>query len=292
MVKFDIECDWHLLDTCNYRCQYCYFDSAFLSQKLREYATVEGWCEAFNRTGLTWLLHMTGGEPTIYRNFVSLCERLSQTHFLSINSNLSHSCVRDFATTIDPNRVLQINASLHPEERSKRNDTEAFAQKVQLLRHSGHRVTVSVVATPAVLADFEAIVEHLGNFEIVPIPKIFYGMHSGIQYPAGYTRHQRAAFLLWSEYASLAHDHGDQDSLGSAIDIFSDAKILTTPMRFQRRICRAGRDFVRLDKDGSVHRCSSKMPLGNILNGTFNQLAAPALCDTSYCEYFCRKFIQ
>jgi len=38
-----------------------------------------------------------------------------------------------------------------------------------------------------------------------------------------------------------------------------------------------------------VNRCSDKMPLGNILQGTFARRLEPAVCDTYYCFYFCQK---
>jgi hypothetical protein len=31
------------------------------------------------------------------------------------------------------------------------------------------------------------------------------------------------------------------------------------------------------------------MALGNILHGTFKPMSEPAVCDTSYCFYFCQK---
>ena len=30
--KYDIEADWQLLNTCNYRCEYCFFPDAVLGE--------------------------------------------------------------------------------------------------------------------------------------------------------------------------------------------------------------------------------------------------------------------
>jgi hypothetical protein len=63
-MNYNIEADWHLLDTCNYRCDYCFFGPETLGSKLRTFASPEGWKSAFDATGDVWLLHMTGGEPS------------------------------------------------------------------------------------------------------------------------------------------------------------------------------------------------------------------------------------
>lgn len=82
-MKYAIEADWHLLDTCNYRCAYCFFGPATLGTKLRTFCDPKGWSSAFEASGSIWLLHMTGGEPSIYPNFVELCEQLTVRQFIS-----------------------------------------------------------------------------------------------------------------------------------------------------------------------------------------------------------------
>ena len=77
-MKYDIEADWHLLDTCNYSCSYCFFGPEVLKSKLRKYAAPSDWQSAFDVTGNIWLLHMTGGEPSIYSDFAELCEAKSE----------------------------------------------------------------------------------------------------------------------------------------------------------------------------------------------------------------------
>jgi hypothetical protein len=54
--------------------------------------------------------------------------------------------------------------------------------------------------------------------------------------------------------------------------------------------CEAGRLFVRIMPDGDVYRCG-KDKLGNILEHTFEQQSRPSACDTSYCYYFCKKYV-
>ena len=101
-MDYQIEADWQLLNTCNYRCDYCFFPGEILGEKLVTYADADEWVKAFQTSGLRWLVHLTGGEPSIYPDFVRLCELLTREHFISINSNMTNSSWADFATRIDP----------------------------------------------------------------------------------------------------------------------------------------------------------------------------------------------
>ena len=38
-MNYGIEGDWQLLNTCNYRCQYCFFSADQLGEKLRVFAS-------------------------------------------------------------------------------------------------------------------------------------------------------------------------------------------------------------------------------------------------------------
>ena len=97
------------------------------SAKIQVHASAEEWAEGFDSTGKTWLLHINGGEPSIYPGFINLCSSLSRNHYLSINSNLSGNCVEAFAETIDPKRVHFINAALHYVEREKKKPSTSLS---------------------------------------------------------------------------------------------------------------------------------------------------------------------
>jgi aspartyl/asparaginyl-tRNA synthetase len=104
-----------------------------LGAKVRVKATPAEWRAAFDRTGRTWLLHMSGGEPSHYPDFVELCETLTERHYLSLNSNLTGPSILRFAERIDPSRVSFINAGLHPEERNRRNGHAVFLRHAEAL---------------------------------------------------------------------------------------------------------------------------------------------------------------
>ncbi len=56
-LRYDIEADFLLLTTCNFRCDYCYLSDESLGAKITTYATNAEWQDAFDATGKTWLAH-------------------------------------------------------------------------------------------------------------------------------------------------------------------------------------------------------------------------------------------
>lgn len=290
-MHYDIEADWHLLNTCNYRCAYCFLDTGMLREKLRSYASPEAWESAFNATGKTWLLHLTGGEPSIYPDFVELCRRLTRRHAISFNSNLTSASIVEFAETVDPSRVNFINAGLHLAEREERSGNRRFLQHAELLRKSEFPIVVSAVATPPMLERFSDAVSLLNGTGLFPIPKLLRGTFAGRKYPEAYSELERARFRAYAAEARQAYESllaGRSEAL--TINLFDDDQLLEGKPRFTGRSCEAGRRFVRLDPDGEVFRCSHKTRLGNLLAGTFTPTLQARPCDTFYCYYFCQKY--
>ena len=184
-MKYQRAADWYLLRTCNYRCTYCFFSDSFLGSKLKPIASASEWRDAFCSTGQTWLLHLTGGEPSIYPDFPELCDLLSQDHYLSVNSNLTHPSINSFAERVHPSRVHYVNAGLHPTERSRHSGYSQFIRHADLLRKKGFPLFVSLVATPDVLARFEDSITLLRSSGLFPIPKLLRGNYNGLSFPKG-----------------------------------------------------------------------------------------------------------
>ena len=65
---------------------------------------------------------MTGGEPMLYPNFVSLAGLLTRGHYISLSTNLSTANAYEFADTVAGNRVISIRANIHILEREKIKD--------------------------------------------------------------------------------------------------------------------------------------------------------------------------
>jgi MoaA/NifB/PqqE/SkfB family radical SAM enzyme len=290
-MNYTIEADWHMLDTCNYRCTYCFFGPETLGAKLRTFSDPKGWSSAFDATGSIWLLHMTGGEPSIYPDFVELCEQLTARHFISINSNLTHVSLADFSQRVDPSRVSFINAGLHIEERELRNGHTAFLRNADALRARDFPLLVSLVATPSALARFDAAIALLAPLGLFPIPKLFRGTAGGKTYPNAYSDAEKQRFKM---LAACAKNFYQADLLRReeppSIDLLNDHLFLDGLPVYRGALCTAGERFVQILPNGEVYRCGGSDPQGNVLARTFERRTRPTPCDTQHCYYFCNKY--
>lgn len=291
-MHYEIEADWQLLNTCNYRCPYCFFTSDILGEKISTHASPTQWQSAFDATGYVWLLHITGGEPGVYPLFGELSEALTRRHFISINSNLSRP-FQSFAERVDPARVSFINGGFHLEERERRSDNVAFLKNADLLQSKGFPLLVSIVATPNVLARFQEAADLLAKVGIVPIPKVLRGMHEGRRFPEAYTAIDRARFRARADIARKFYEPMlSKAPERPSIDMFSDDDLLDGEPSFAGRSCDAGHRFVRINPTGDVIRCGGPTMYGNVLAGTFKRAKGPKPCNTQHCVYFCQKYTQ
>lgn len=300
-MKYEMEADWLLLKTCNFRCTYCGLRPEVLGSKLAVHGTHAQWVEGFNATGKVWLLHITGGEPGIYPDFVGLCEQLTRDHYLSINSNLSNPSIVDFAERINPERVHYFNAAVHSEERQKKASHEVFIKHVQKLQKHHFNVLLSVVMTPAMVSTFPELSGYFESHGLFLLPKAMRGMYQGKSYPAAYTADERTLILEYlakatPKYAAVIERMGEP----ATIDLLADARFINSIGDYRGRLCGSGYNFVLIEPDGTVVRCGSgkhhgkskifRKRFGNILLKNVSFLLAPKPCDTSYCPYFCEKY--
>jgi MoaA/NifB/PqqE/SkfB family radical SAM enzyme len=291
-LKYEVEADWTLLTTCNFRCPYCFFPPAALGAKINVHGTHLQWAEGFNSTGKTWLLHITGGEPSVYPGFVELCDLLTRNHYLSINSNLSHRSIDVFADRINPERVHFINAAVHYVERQERaSSLDVFINRVHKLRAQRFNVLVSAVMTPEMVDIFAELFKYFESHGLCLIPKAMRGNYQGSEYPAAYSDDQRSLIIQYlvearQKYATVIAEMGEPPT----IDMFSDERFLSSTGNYLGKLCGSGYNFVQIQPDGAVYRCGSGERLGNILLKRVSFLRAPKPCDTSYCPYFCEKY--
>jgi sulfatase maturation enzyme AslB (radical SAM superfamily) len=287
-MQYDVEADFYPLTTCNFRCDYCFLSKQALGAKIVVHGTNEQWQDGFDSTGKTWLIHMTGGEPMIYPKFVDLCQRLTRRHYLSINSNLSHRAVDEFAEVIDPRRVHFINAALHLVERRQRSGFDAFIGRVQKLQSAGFTAFVLVVMTPPVLARFPKLVQIFQNQGLNIVPKVMRGTVAGRRFPDAYSEAERQQLRQYISEAKSAHEPV-LARMSEMPNHFSE-HFLQVGLTYRGQLCGAGHNFVQVRPNGNVLRCGSGQQLGNILSNTVELLPSSQICDTSYCPSFCQKY--
>lgn len=290
---YDVEADWILMSTCNFRCQYCYWDATDLGRKIHPPAPPEQLAHFFDKSGLTWLLHLTGGEPFHYPGFVELCQLLTRRHTISINSNTDAGVnIRRFAETIDPGRVDFINAGVHLQQRHERNRTEAFIRNVAVLRDAGFDLFVSCVMYPPIFHNFPAVWDWYAKQGVIIIPKILQGRHFGLVYPKSYTDAERTLFVEYSQRAadSYADQFARRQEPPTINPLMDHTRFLYGLPDYTGQLCYAGRDFVRIRESGEIRRCGPGEIVGNIVEGWFDRKAGPSMCRERECPYFCEKY--
>lgn len=252
---------WNMTRKCNFACRYCYYphDHSPVDQTLDP----EALAALLDRTGYSWTVTLTGGEPFLYPDFVGICRCLTENQFIEIDSNLSLSdLIARFAEAVEPGRVKLIYASLHIEERERRNGVDAFIKNAHLLMNKGFKVKVNYVIHPRVAGRFQRDWERFKKLGIELVPRPFKGVHQGKPYPESYDQRTRTIFQ-------------GQPKAGAKM-VFD----------FKGIPCEGGRTFVRLEPDGTFFRCSGdKTVLGQLGRGVrLNDRAEPCAAASCPCR--------
>ncbi|TVM19999.1 radical SAM protein [Oceanidesulfovibrio indonesiensis] len=234
---------WNMTRKCNFRCHYCYYPHD--NSPVQENLPVDRLRQFLDGTGREWVVGMTGGEPFLYPNFVDLCAALTETHKVSVDTNLSLTKeVARFARQIDPKRVHDLYVALHVEERERRGGMDAFVRNVNELTGRGFNVVVNYVLHPDLIHRYAEDRDRLAEQGVTITPRPFKGVHEDREYPAAYPAEAKAHFS----------DHPDAGK--------------KTVFDFCGVLCNGGRSFIRMEPDGTVYRCAGeKTVMGNLLTG-------------------------
>ena len=258
---------WDINRECNYRCSYCKQaetgDSVY--PHLGTVRLVEIWDDIFERYG-SCHIHISGGEPFIYPNFMELIEQLVEIHTLEFSTNLSWD-IEPFFKNLSPERV-QIGVSYHPQFA----DFEIFFNKTKLFKKFGFNVWVNYVAYPPhleMLPRYKERIEAEGmKFSILP----FNGEFDGRRYPENYTQEERKRLNIF-----IGSDEVNEKMLDWRTDRNkSEAK---------GKLCRMGQMYARIYPDGETKACCAQdaINLGNFYRGTFKLLDEASVCESDDC---------
>jgi len=286
-MRYDIFANWRINLLCNFRCEYCFY-SVFIEDKKKqnlngEYS-IEKVIEGFNKSGLIWLIYITGGEPFLQPGFLELCRGLTEKHYIGINTNLSTKNIYDFAKYINPEKVRFIHSSLHIDERKRLDLIDDFLQKYHLLKKAGFNIYVTQVLYPPVLEKFDEIFEFFKKNGVIVRPKIFRGYYKERHYPADYTQKEREKILNYFEISRKLDNLKPLE-----MDPALDKKFIYGNLSFKGLLCSAGKDFVLIEHNGRVMRCYGiAVDLGNIFEGEIHlfKKAEPCTADICPCPYY------
>lgn len=261
MLNYNKSMIWNMTRNCNFQCSYCYFPHT--NGKIKNPISVDTLLYFLNTDNNSWLVGMTGGEPLLYPNFVSLCKAITKNHYIGLDTNLSLTKqVNEFADAISPHRVNDIYASLHIEEREKRNGVPQFIKNYHTLADAGFTIKVNYVLHPSLEKRYPDDVAFFRDHGVPITPRPFKGIFNGVKYPQNYS-------------AAIKNIFTSHPAAG-----------IKMVFNFRGVDCKSGHSFVRMEPDGTIFRCpGDKTVLGNIHDHVkLNTRATPCAVDRCPCQ--------
>lgn len=264
--KESIKISWTITDRCNFKCEYC---NVWKIKNSKEESSIElpEIEKVVSKIGKEWIFNISGGEPFLKKDFISICKTITKNHYISVITNLSTSNVYSFADQIDPKKVLFVSCSTHSEERKRMDpNLDDFIEKIKYLQNKNFNVIVTYVAYPDL---FLKINDDYGELKKRGVKKVqmkaFRGVLGDKVYPEAYTK-EDISFLR-----SLNLEYPEMD-------------ILNGKYSFYGQDCNAGMNSFKMDKSGNLVRCSRlKRRYGNLFEGNYKFDEKPKPCPLKLC---------
>lgn len=221
---------------------------------------------AFDSTGKTWNIHISGGEPLQFPNFIEICFMLSRSHFIALDTRLSSPNAKLFAEHISPDRIKTIRAVFHSRLVKQPGELKQFTDTVKYLLDRKFNIHIEYLMYPPMV---HRVIRDLILFDSQGISKVnlkvFRGKFQNRPYPASYSIETRNLLRRYSE------DTREIDFLGRK-------------RHFLGKRCSAGMNYFRMDRDGNLRRCmNSKVSYGNLFDRTYSIDSEPRPCPFSQC---------
>jgi molybdenum cofactor biosynthesis enzyme MoaA len=194
--KYDAWLQWIVNDKCNFSCGYCVAGNSW---KYNEYMKLDSdkILNTLARTGKTYLIRFSGGgEPFLVSNLDSVCLELAKRHYLGFNTNLIPKPVERLFSTLDPSRVVQVNASVHFAELERQELFGRFIRHGRLLLERGVPVTFAGIAFPEYRDRFTDWLKMFEDNGIFVRLDPYIGEYGGRRYPESYDADDLTFFKL------------------------------------------------------------------------------------------------
>lgn len=273
-LPYRIFWNWDITYECNYRCSYCNIIHGRFpcrpGQEKGPYVILNEWKEIWDRIFekyYTGVIRLSGGEPSIYPNFIDLVAMLSEKYVVEITTNLSFD-INSFLNKTEPDNIC-IAASLHPEF----IEFEKFLDRLLLLYNRGYHVSICFVAYPPHLEQMEMFKETAEQkgifFNVSPL----LGKFEGRIYPQSYTDTERKYLERITSNSSLNTEINTQ---------WYQYKINKEENTDTRgKLCRMGQMYAKILPNGDVTRCcmTTSGDLGNIFDEDFELLDRSQPCE-------------
>ncbi len=255
---------WQINNICNFNCPYCgHYTNDDEDVYTYSPAHIE---QCFNSTGKTWHIIITGGEPFLHKHIIEICERLTQNHYISVNTNLSLPLIKQFADRINPEKVLTINASIHYSERKKRNNVDEYIDHFLYLQDRGFIIVGSYVVYPNAIDQFVTDLEFFFSKGLKRLSsKVFEGEYQGKIYPMSYTAKEMEIITRY---------------MSNSIEMPQYLQF----RNFKGQRCATGRRMLSMKPNGDIERCLTEhTPMGNFFDGSVSMSTRDRVCVSEEC---------
>jgi MoaA/NifB/PqqE/SkfB family radical SAM enzyme len=135
-----------------------------------------------------------GGEPFLNPNIIEICERTTEKHYISFNTNLTSKKIEEFCRKIDPRKVIEIHASLHIKELERLHLLDLFVNNFLLCKERGISIVAVEIAYPKLCDEVDKYKEIFKKKGIEFTFDRFQGIYHGKEYPAAYTERELETF--------------------------------------------------------------------------------------------------
>jgi len=232
--------DWSLTFECNYTCPYCFIRESCKEQG-QETILAHSYKELSDR--ITYLfvnrvdyIEMSGGEPLILKSIPDIVEKLAQSFFIGLNSNMSLTSLTTLLK-ISPRLLHRVNCSYHLTEIGSLSES-SFKDSLFDLVERSYPVRVICVAYPPV---FEQMLEVFRYFYSSGVPAEFRpyrGIYNGSIYPYEYCQKHKDV---------LSEHNRDRWCLEMIAS--------SSPVSYRGVKCNAGKYSYYLSTKGELYRC-------------------------------------
>lgn len=265
-----VEFSWEIHRTCNFRCPYCWhFGKWDELSKQNVYPGVEKLIKVWKRMYDLYgecILHILGGEPSIYPNINELLLELIKYHKIFLTTNLSNGfdklldCIPE-----DLINKINISTTFHP----MFSQLDEFLPKVKKIKSKICNCVLYLAYPPHLkdLLKYKKIFEDNGlNFSVLT----FWGIYDGKKYPDSYTDEEKKL-------------------IGINIGSRNGENFQTEPFVPTGKLCNAGHKYGNIQPDGKVLACGGASNtvkvdfIGNIFDPDFKLLDKPMVCPARTC---------
>lgn len=262
---------WNMNTSCNYRCSYC--TQRFIDNRGRWARDVPRFLRAFAALPGSWEVKLSGGEPFVHPELLTLVRGLRELGFLvSMVTNFSatRDKLRAFLDAVGDNLGV-LSCSLHLEyvaldDAGKPDTLTDFIARCQLVQASIRppaSLCVTCVATRANLPHLPGLRARFSD--------------AGIRFKVQPEKQDREVIAYTPGERAQILTLGGHNLTGEIAPDFSG------------RPCWAGARYFIVDDLGNAYRCYParrfrKESLGNLLDGTFVLGDQPTPCLYRYCN--------